>query len=195
MILVVADTTPLRYLVEIGYESLLPRLFTRVWIPGTVAGELRQERTPAVVRQWAEQLPSWIEVRKVNGLPAAHELAGLDRGEWEAIELAKEIQANLLLIDERAGVRVAREQGFTVTGTLGVLVEAARRGRSSFEESSPLRTATGRRGVAVQGDRPGTAPRFMQVGSPVGAQSAPETQPRPQAPDPCPSARKARPMA
>ena len=73
MILVVADTTPLRYLVEIGYESLLPRLFTRVWIPGTVAGELRQERTPAVVRQWAEQLPSWIEVRKVNGLPAAHD--------------------------------------------------------------------------------------------------------------------------
>jgi predicted nucleic acid-binding protein len=34
MILVVADTTPLRYLVEIGYEHLLPKLFTKVWIPG-----------------------------------------------------------------------------------------------------------------------------------------------------------------
>lgn len=121
MILVVADVSPLRYLVEIGYESLLPRLFAKVWIPGTGLAELRHKRTPAAVGRWAEQLPSWIEVRHVGGAPAAHELAGLDRGEWEAIELAKEIQANLLLIDERAGVRVARDQGFTVTGTLGVL--------------------------------------------------------------------------
>ena len=47
MILVATDTTPLRHLAEIGYESLLPRLFTRVWIPGAVSGELRQERYPS----------------------------------------------------------------------------------------------------------------------------------------------------
>jgi predicted nucleic acid-binding protein len=74
-------------------------------------------------------------VRQVEGTPAAHELAGLDRGEWEAIELAKSIRANLLLIDERAGVRVARAQGFSVTGTLGVLVEAARSGLISIDEA------------------------------------------------------------
>jgi predicted nucleic acid-binding protein len=134
MILVVADTTPLRYLVEIGYEHLLPRLFMKVWIPGAVVAELRQQRTPATVRQWAERLPSWIEVRIVEGSPSEHELAGLDRGEWEAIELARTIHANLLLIDERTGARVARAQGFTVTGTLGVLVEAARSGLVSIEE-------------------------------------------------------------
>jgi predicted nucleic acid-binding protein len=125
MTLVVADTTPLRYLVEIGYEYLLPQLFTKIWIPGTVAGELRHERTPVAIRQRATQFPSWIEVRKIDGSPAAHELACLDRGEWEAIELAKELQADLLLIDERTGARFAREQGFTVTGTLGILVKAA----------------------------------------------------------------------
>ena len=108
MILVVADTTPLRYLVEIGYEHLLPRLFTKVWIPSAVAGEMRRQRTPAVVRNWAEQLPSWIEVRKIEGSPSEPELAGLDRGEWEAIELARAIHANLLLIDERTGARMAR---------------------------------------------------------------------------------------
>jgi predicted nucleic acid-binding protein len=117
MILVVADTGRLRYLVEIGDEPLLPLLFSRVWISGIVAAELRHERTPAVIRQWAEQPPSWIEVRQVYALPAAHELEGLDRGEWEAIELANEIHASLLLIDERAGVRFARARGFTVTGT------------------------------------------------------------------------------
>ena len=105
MILAVADTTPLRYLVEIGYDYLLPRLFTKVWIPGAVASESRQERTPAKVR------------------------------EWEAFELAREIHANLLLIDERTGVRIARERGFTVTGTLGVLVEAAMFDLISIEEA------------------------------------------------------------
>jgi predicted nucleic acid-binding protein len=133
MTLVVADTTPLRYLVD--YEYLLPGLFTKVWIPGTVADELRQERTPVAVRQWAKLLPSWIEVRKIDGPLTAHELAGLDRGEWEAIELAMELHADLLLIDERTGVRVAREQGFTVTGTLGVLVEGARADLISIEEA------------------------------------------------------------
>jgi predicted nucleic acid-binding protein len=73
-------------------------------------------------------------VRKIDGPDSSHELAGLDRGEWEAIELAREIHANLLLIDGRTGVRIAREQGFTVTGTLGVLVEAARSDLISIEE-------------------------------------------------------------
>jgi predicted nucleic acid-binding protein len=120
MTLVVADTTPLRYLVEIGYEHLLRSLFTKVWIPGAVAAELRYEGTPAVVRQWGEHLPEWVEVRKIDSHPSAHELAGLDRGEWEAIELAGDLRADLLLIDERAGVRLARKRGFTVTGTLVV---------------------------------------------------------------------------
>ena len=59
----------------------------------------------------------------------------IDRGEWEAIELAKEIHANLLLIDDRAGVQTARELGFTVTGTLGVLVEAAASGLIEIEKA------------------------------------------------------------
>lgn len=134
MTLVVADTTPLRYLVEIGYESLLPRLFLKVWLPGAVARELQNKRTPERVRQWAERLPSWAEIREVVHSAFEYEASGLDRGEWEAIALAQEIHANLLLIDERAGTRVAREQGFTVTGTLGVLVEAARSGFVSIDE-------------------------------------------------------------
>ena len=48
--IVVADTTPLRYLVVIGREQLLPALYGRVLIPPAVAEELDHESTPDVVR-------------------------------------------------------------------------------------------------------------------------------------------------
>jgi predicted nucleic acid-binding protein len=123
MILVVADTSPLRHLIETGHEFLLPRLFTKVWIPGTVTAELRHARSPGVVRQWAEQLPSWVEVRQVEGLPVEHELVGLDRGEWEAIELAKSIRANLLQpggADDRFASSAGPREGWQTTENDGL---------------------------------------------------------------------------
>jgi predicted nucleic acid-binding protein len=54
--------------------------------------------------------------------------AALDDGERAAIALAVAIGAELILMDDRAGVAVAYQKGLTVTGTLGVLDLAARRG-------------------------------------------------------------------
>ena len=50
----------------------------------------------------------------------------LDLGERAALALAIERQPSVLLIDERAGSAIARSLGLPVTGTLGVLDEAAR---------------------------------------------------------------------
>jgi len=52
----------------------------------------------------------------------------VDEGEAEAIELAKELHADLLLIDERKGRRLAVAEGVSVIGLLGVVVLAKRRG-------------------------------------------------------------------
>ncbi len=127
MILVVADTSPLNYLVQIHCEELLPTLYERVLIPAAVIEELTNPQTPAIVRSWLRQPPEWLEIREVRS-PSDARLAGLGPGEREAIQLAQEEHADLLLIDERLGVKLAKQQGLEVTGTLGVLLQAARSG-------------------------------------------------------------------
>lgn len=125
--IVVADTGPLRYLVLIGRVDVLPRLFDAVSVPATVAGELRHPNSPDAVRAWAAGPPPWLAVHPDPAEPA-EVLRRLDPGERAAIALAQVLGAGLLLIDDRAGATAARERGFRVTGTLGVLVDAARQG-------------------------------------------------------------------
>jgi predicted nucleic acid-binding protein len=62
--------------------------------------------------------------------------------EREAIQLAREEHADLLLMDERAGVKAARQLGLPVTGTLGVLASAARRGLLNIDAALSRLRAT-----------------------------------------------------
>jgi predicted nucleic acid-binding protein len=55
-------------------------------------------------------------------------LTFLDRGERDAILVALELKADLLLMDDREGVEEAVRLGLVVTGTLGVLDRAAEKG-------------------------------------------------------------------
>jgi len=96
--IVVADTSPLRYLVLIERHHLLPALYGRVFIPPAVAEELDHEGAPAVVHTWLAGRPSWLEIRQPS-----HTLepeVDLDRGEQQAIALAGEVDADSLLVDE-----------------------------------------------------------------------------------------------
>src|SRR6266568_6405355 len=124
--IVVADTSPLRYLVLIERERLLPALYGRVLIPPAVADELNRENTPERVRAWLAGSPSWLEIRK----PAA-DLASesdLDRGAQEAIALALEVKADLLLVDEWDARLAAERRNLRAVGTLRVLADGARLG-------------------------------------------------------------------
>lgn len=120
--IVVCDTSPLNYLVQIGLIDLLPRLFNRVCTPPAVLAELHHPRSPEPVRIWASSPPAWLDIRR----PSRGDLIpGLGPGETEAITLAVEIGADALLIDERKGSNEATRRGLRVVGTLAVLIEAA----------------------------------------------------------------------
>lgn len=130
--IVVADTTPLRYLVVIEHEHLLPALYGRVLIPPAVAAELNQENTPWVVRTWLAARPGWLEIRQpTRTLPEID----LDLGEKEAIALAEEVAADLLLMDEWDARREAGRRHLRVAGTLRVLADGASRGLTDLEQS------------------------------------------------------------
>jgi predicted nucleic acid-binding protein len=121
--IVVADTAPLNYLIQIESDALLFHLYERIIVPAGVMRELGHPAAPAAVRAWLTCVPAWIDVRQPAGAAAA-ELADLDLGEREAIQLAEEQHADLILIDERRGRRKAKLRGHRTTGTLGVLLSA-----------------------------------------------------------------------
>jgi predicted nucleic acid-binding protein len=125
--IVIADTTPLNYLVLIDRAEVLPQLYGRVLIPTAVWQEFQRPETPEAVRAWLAQRPEWLEIRPSERNPDPA-LANLGAGEREAIALAEELRADRLILDDQAARRVATRRKLTVIGTLGVLVEAAERG-------------------------------------------------------------------
>jgi len=104
----------------------LRKLFGRVVIPQTVFDELSATGASAKVRDWAANLPDWIEVKQTN-LIADASLDVLDAGEREAILLAQELSADLLLVDDKQARQAALDLHLSITGTIGVLDHAARR--------------------------------------------------------------------
>lgn len=122
--IVIADTTPLNYLILIDRIDLLPRLFGRVLIPSAVLDELQDSETPQAVRLWIEGAPSWLQVQKLASRPDPG-LAHLDLGEQEAITLAQELHADQLLLDETDARREAARLKLPFIGTLGILRKAS----------------------------------------------------------------------
>ncbi len=114
--IVVADTSPLNYLIRIGAVDVLKPLYTHVLIPQTVAEELKKEKAPVVVKTWIAQPPEWLEVRPDPNFDPSLEL--LDPGEAAALSLAESLRADVILIDDLAGRTEAERRHLTVTGTL-----------------------------------------------------------------------------
>jgi predicted nucleic acid-binding protein len=123
-VIVLSDTTPLNYLVLIDQASILPALFGEIYVPQAVCEELGNPASPQKVRDWILQAPAWLVVRA----PATmDESLRLGRGETETIGLALELNADLLLMDDRVARNAAKRRNLNVAGTVNVLEAAARR--------------------------------------------------------------------
>lgn len=130
--LVVSDTSPILNLAAVGRADLLGSLYGEIVIPPAVHGELVS--LPQCYPRFAAAtpLPAFLRVEPLPGDvdagAALAELAlALDPGEAEALALASALHADLLLVDELAARRLARQRRIPTQGLLGVLVEAKRR--------------------------------------------------------------------
>lgn len=128
---VVADTSPLFYLAKLDRLTLLRDLYENVLVPPEVWREALagSQVAPELAPQFSAAVTAgWLIVSPDVPTATEPEICALDRGERDAIALARHLHAELLVIDEKQGRRVAMRFGLTVTGTLGVLVNAKQRG-------------------------------------------------------------------
>jgi predicted nucleic acid-binding protein len=113
----------LHLLREFYQEIMVP---DAVWREVTAAGGSRAGANESL--QARQQ--GWLKVQRPGNRSLVASLqTTLGAGEAEAIALAAELRATLLLIDESDGRRQARALGLVVTGTLGVLLLGKQRGR------------------------------------------------------------------
>ncbi len=126
--IVVADSSPLIALCRIGRLELLHDLFGKLIIPDAVWREVVASQ-PGKVGVTEILAAAWIEQKTVIDRPLVNLLRqDLGAGESEAIVLARECSADVLLMDERRGREAAKRLGLACTGLVGVLLEARRRG-------------------------------------------------------------------
>ena len=128
--IVVADSSPLQYLILLEQTTLLHRFYGDVLVPEAVAIELRAARAPQRVREWMSRAPSWIEIVRVTANEIAPIAEGLDLGERAAIALAARIRADLILIDETEGRAEAVRRSFRVTERSASCAQRQRKGSS-----------------------------------------------------------------
>lgn len=127
--IVVSNTSPIINLARIDRLPLLRDLFGELHIPSAVRDEIMAGDG---ARPGANDIAAgeWVRVQQIRDKSEVHVLqTQLDDGEAEAIVLAQTMRADLLLIDERAGWRIARRRGLRVTGLIGVLIDAKEAGR------------------------------------------------------------------
>ncbi|MFZ0311921.1 MAG: DUF3368 domain-containing protein [Candidatus Korobacteraceae bacterium] len=120
--IVVSDTSSILNLARIGRLELLPELYRQVLIPSAVSAELAAfDMNPVFDCAYT----SWLQVANPGDQNLVRRLRDeLDFGEAEAIALAVERRATLLLMDEKHGREVAERLGISVTGLIGVLADA-----------------------------------------------------------------------
>jgi hypothetical protein len=134
--IVVSNTSPLSAFLHINRLDILQNAFGTILIPEAVLFELQKEQkfTHDIQTLLTTEFIKVLKVKNRNAHP--HLSTILDPGETEAIQLAIEQEADLILMDEKEGRNEANKIGIKVMGVLGVLAFAKKKGYIS--EVKPL---------------------------------------------------------
>lgn len=123
---VVADTSPLQYLHQIGHLDVLKRLYGEVLVPRDVANEIEEGRRRGVVLPEPAHT-GWIRIVDPPGAELLALASDLGAGERAVLALGVARRA-LVILDDGLARRYASLLGLHCTGTLGVLIRAKRDG-------------------------------------------------------------------
>lgn len=114
---IVSDTSCLILLDNIGELYLLEKLFGEVYI------------TSIIAKEFGKPFPHWVNVKDPINITYQTILkTNIDAGEASAIALAMEEKNSLIILDDLKARKVAIGLGLSITGTLGVLIEAKQAG-------------------------------------------------------------------
>jgi predicted nucleic acid-binding protein len=131
---VVSNTTPLISFLKIGKLEILRDLYGEILVPQAVFNEIEAGKTKEFYTDISQT--GWIRIEKIKDRRALTYFLDLDSGEAEAIVLAVENNADLILLDETLGRFHAKHAGLKITGTIGILLKAKQKGYIS--ELKPL---------------------------------------------------------
>ncbi len=122
---VVANTTPLISLASIGKLELLKEIFGEIIIAKAVYHEIKAKQGYG----YSEIDTNYIKVQSIKGIAYRDFLLNqLDLGETETIILAKEIDADFIIIDENIAYKIAKSSELNVVRTLSILLRAKEKG-------------------------------------------------------------------
>jgi len=123
---VVSNTTPIISFLKLNRLDLLRQLYAQIFIIAAVYTEVEAGKAKGFYKDLSKI--DWIKIVEIQNKQAIKYFLDLDSGEAEAIVLATELSADLILLDEKLGRFHAKHADLKVTGTVGILLKAKNEG-------------------------------------------------------------------
>ena len=123
---IISNTTPIITLLTISKLELLRDIYGKIIIPEGVYQEIEEGKNKNFYKDLSQI--DWVEIKSISDKKPLKYISDLDKGEAEVIVLANEINADLVIIDEKTGREYAKHFRLNLTGTVGILLKAKQLG-------------------------------------------------------------------
>jgi predicted nucleic acid-binding protein len=123
---IISNTTPIISLLKVDKLNLLKELYEKIIVPKAVYLEVENGKEKPYYHDLTQI--DWIEIQEIGNHDSRDYFLDLDEGEAEVLILAKELNADLIIMDEIMGRRYSKQLGFNLTGTIGILLKAKENG-------------------------------------------------------------------